>query len=177
MHRLFLGLRPPGAIRARLLSLMGGIPGARWQEDDQLHVTVRFIGAVDRPAAEDAVAAIDALRLPAAEAALCGTGAFDTRGRLNSVWAGLSPREPLERLHRKVDQALARMGLEPERRAYLPHITLARLNAPPEAAAAFLAAHAALASDPFAFDRLILFESRLGHGAARYEPVADWPLG
>ena len=44
MHRLFVALRPPRATREQLLDAMGGVPGARWQSDDQLHLTLRFIG-------------------------------------------------------------------------------------------------------------------------------------
>src|SRR5687768_8380838 len=58
MHRLFVGLRPPPAIRARLLALMGGVTGARWQDDSQLHLTLRFIGEVERPRAEDIATAL-----------------------------------------------------------------------------------------------------------------------
>lgn len=125
MLRLFVGLRPPAAIRAQLLALMGGIPGARWQDEEQLHITLRFIGDVDERAAEDAALALSSVRWPPLEAALDGVGTFDKRGRVHTVWAGLRLREGLAGLHRKIDQALVRAGQAPERRAYLPHITLA----------------------------------------------------
>lgn len=178
MHRLFVGLRPPAAIRARLLALMGGVHGARWQEDDQLHVTLRFIGEVERPRAEDAAAALGQVHFPAFEATLDGVGAFDDRrGRLNAIWAGLRPHDALAQLHRKVDQALLRVGVPPDRRAYLPHVTLARLSAPVDAARGFLETHAGLASPPFAFERFHLFESHLGRGSARYEMIESYRLG
>ncbi|MDG2535319.1 RNA 2',3'-cyclic phosphodiesterase [Sphingomonas sp. HITSZ_GF] len=176
MLRLFVGLRPPAAIRAQLLALMGGIPGARWQEDEQLHITLRFIGEVDERAAEDAALALSAVRWPPLEVALDGVGTFDTRGRVNAVWAGVRPREGLAGLHRKIDQALVRAGLAPERRAYLPHVTLARMNAPGEAVARFVEAHAGLASPAFPLAHFYLFESHLGHEAARYEAVERYPL-
>ncbi|MEC7933242.1 MAG: 2'-5' RNA ligase family protein, partial [Pseudomonadota bacterium] len=53
MHRLFVAIRPPAAIRSLLLSLSGGVEGARWQDDTQLHLTLRFIGEVDRHRAND----------------------------------------------------------------------------------------------------------------------------
>src|SRR3546814_10503522 len=58
MHRLFVAIRPPAAIRKALLSIMGGVEGARWQSDDQLHLTLRFIGEVDRHRADDIAAAL-----------------------------------------------------------------------------------------------------------------------
>ncbi len=176
MIRLFVGLRPPAPIRARLLGLMGGIPGARWQDDDQLHITLRFIGDVDERAAEDAALALSGVHGPALELTLEGAGTFEKRGRVNTLWAGVRPREPLAALHRKIDQALVRAGQPPEGRAYLPHITLARMNSPVEAVERFVEAHAGLASAPFTLDHFFLFESSLGHEGARYDAVARYPL-
>lgn len=176
MHRLFVGIRPPAAIRAQLLSLMGGVPGARWQDDAQLHCTLRFIGEVDRHAAEDIALALDGVRFPAFEVALDGVGQFDSRGRPNALWAGLRPHDALAQLHHKVDQAIVRMGQEPERRAYLPHITLARMNASAGTTDRFLEAHAGLTSSPFAVEHFLLFESTLGREGAAYEAVERYPL-
>ncbi|MCM8730651.1 RNA 2',3'-cyclic phosphodiesterase [Hephaestia sp. MAHUQ-44] len=180
MHRLFVGLRPPPHIRADLRAAMGGVQRAHWQDDDQIHLTLRFIGAVDRPVAEDVVAALDAVHAPAISATISGVGCFETRGRTDALWAGLAPNDPLAALHTKVDHALVRTGLEPERRACRPHITLARL---PRSATdtpdivRFLDRYAGLASAPFAFTHLTLFESHLGHDGARYTPIERWPLG
>lgn len=180
MHRLFVALRPPPAIRDALADVMDGIAGARWQDDDQLHVTLRFIGAVDRPVAEDVAAALSAIHAPAPTIAISGVGRFGQRGRSEALWAGIASPEPLAALHRKVDQALVRVGLEPERRAYLPHITLARLSRElrvgPEVEA-WLARNAGLTSEPFTIHHLVLYESHLGRSGASYEPIARWPLG
>ncbi|WP_404334432.1 RNA 2',3'-cyclic phosphodiesterase [Sphingomonas sp. MMS12-HWE2-04] len=177
MHRLFVGLRPPAAVRAQLLALMGGIPGARWQSDAQLHITLRFIGEVERPVAEDAALILSQVHAAPIEATIDGVGQFDSRGRPNAVWAGVRPHGPLAELHKKIDQALVRCGLEPERRAYLPHITLARMNAASGAADRFLAAQAGLTSAPFVLDHFLLFESQLGREGASYELVERYPLG
>lgn len=177
MHRLFVALRPPRAIRERLLGLMGGVPGARWQADEQLHLTLRFIGETDTHQAEDIAAALGSVRHAPLELRLEGCGMFDDRrGKPNALWAGASPRDPLAALHRKVDQAIVRAGLEPERRAYLPHITLARMPGSAGPVDRWLADHSALASEPFTIDAMALYESRLGHGGASYEPVARYPL-
>lgn len=176
MHRLFVGIRPPAAIRAQLLALMGGVHGARWQDDSQLHCTLRFIGEVDRHAAEDIAIALGGVRFPAFAVALDGVGQFDSRGRPNALWAGLRPHDALAQLHQKVDQAIVRVGQEPERRAYLPHITLARMNASAGATDRFLEAHAGLASPPFAVEHFLLFESTLGREGAVYQPVERYPL-
>lgn len=159
-----------------LLDVMGGVQNARWQDDDQLHVTLRFVGEVDARAAEDAAAALAGIRAAPLELRLSGCGRFDTRGRPNAIWAGLAPREPLAALHRKIDQALIRTGLAPERRAYLPHITLARLSGSAGPVDGFLADHAALTSPPFRVEHMTLYESTLGQGGAIYEPVERYAL-
>lgn len=180
MYRLFAALRPPPAIRAALAETMSGVPFARWQDDEQLHVTLRFIGEVDGRVAEDVALAVSQVHAPAPQVRLHGVGAFEKRGRADTLWAGLSPAEPLAALHRKVDQAAIRCGLPPEGRAFLPHITVARLprraGAGPEIAA-WRARHAALSSDPFALTHLVLYRSHLGAEGARYETIARWPLG
>ena len=156
---------------------MGGISGARWQSDDQLHLTLRFIGEIDRRRAEDVHAALGAVRQPPFEIRLSGAGFFGQRGKPDAVWAGVAPPEPLAALHRKIDQALVRAGLEPERRAYLPHITLARLNRGSGPIGGFLQQAGALASPPFPVDRFALFESDLTAERAVYSMLADYPLG
>lgn len=176
MHRLFVGLRPPPAIRARLLEAMGGIPGARWQSDEQLHLTLRFIGEVDRRTAEDAAHALATVHAASLTLRIEGVGQFDKRGRTNALWAGVRPHEGVAALHRKVDQALARAGLAPERRAYLPHVTLARMGGAAGPTDRWLADQAGLTSEPFTLSHFVLFESHLGHGGASYEAVGRYPL-
>ncbi|AJP73191.1 RNA 2',3'-cyclic phosphodiesterase [Sphingomonas hengshuiensis] len=176
MLRIFAGLALPGQIMSSLLATMGGIPGARWQSAEQLHLTLRFIGDVDRRVAEDIALALGQVSVPPITIALSGVGQFESRGRPNAVWAGVRPQAPLAALHRKIDQAVVRCGLPPEGRAYLPHVTLARMNAASGATDLFLETHAGLASPPFTLDHFILFESRLGHGGASYTPVERYPL-
>lgn len=179
MLRLFVALRPPAQIRRRLRETMAGVPGARWQDDEQLHLTVRFVGEVDERLADDLAAALAGVRAPAPAVALAGVGRFGDARRAHALWAGVAPHDALAALHRKVDAACVRAGLAPERRAYLPHITLARL--PRAAGVAFeldgwLADAAALASAPFTLPHLILYESRLGREGAHYDALARWPL-
>jgi 2'-5' RNA ligase len=176
VHRLFVAIRPPAVIRGDLLGLMEGVRGARWQDDEQLHLTLRFVGEVDARVAEDVAAALGTVRQPPFAVAIDGVGQFGSRGRANALWAGVRPHDALAHLHRKVDQALVRAGLEPERRAYLPHITLARFGRESGGLDAFLARHAGLRSDPFEVTGFALYESRLGHEGATYTIVERYPL-
>ncbi len=176
MHRLFVAIRPPREIRALLLATMGGISGARWQNDDQLHLTIRFIGEVDRHLAGDVLAALGAVHHPRFEIALDGLGTFERRGQPDAVWAGIAPHEPLRGLHKKVDQALARVGVAPDQRAYLPHITLARLKRGAGTVGNLLEQSGGVASAPFTVDHFALFESNLAPDGAVYTIVERFPL-
>ncbi|WBH17317.1 RNA 2',3'-cyclic phosphodiesterase [Sphingomonas radiodurans] len=179
MHRLFVALRPPSIIRDALVDTMDGVTDARWQDDEQLHLTLRFIGAVDRPVGEDVAASLTFIHAAAPTVSLAGVGQFDRRGKTDTLWAALMPHDALTALHHKIDQALVRIGLEPERRAFLPHITLARLARGANAEAeveCWLARHAGVTSAPFVLPHLILYESHLGRAGAEYEPIARWPL-
>lgn len=175
-HRLFVALRPPHAARAALIAAMHGISGARWQIDDQLHLTLRFIGEVDHHRAEDIAAALGALHTPAIMARIAGVDLFEHHGRPHMIWAGVEPHDAIAALHRKVDQLLTRVGVAPETRAFVPHVTMARLNRGSGPVAPFLALHSDLASAPFTFDHVTLYESEMGHGGSRYHPVARYPL-
>ncbi|TFI57374.1 RNA 2',3'-cyclic phosphodiesterase [Sphingomonas parva] len=177
MIRLFVAIRPPAAIRERLLGLMGGVRGARWQTDDQLHLTLRFIGDVDRHQAEDVDAALSSLHHPRFDLALDGIGAFDRRGAPTVLWAGVSPIAPLKSLHKKIDQALVRAGLEPERRAYAAHITLARIARGGGPVEPFLVGAGSVSSPPFPVDEFVLCQSHLTPAGAVYETVARYALG
>ncbi|MEG3164985.1 RNA 2',3'-cyclic phosphodiesterase [Sphingomonas sp. PB2P19] len=179
MIRLFVALRPPPAVRTQLAATMEGVIGARWQDDDQLHLTLRFIGEVERPLAEDITGTLGQIYAEAPTIALSGVGRFERRGATTTLWAGVTPHDALAALHRKVDQACIRAGLPAEHRAYLPHVTLARLarGAAGPDADRWIADHAGLASAPFALPHMMLYESVLTRDGARYEPVMRWPLG
>ncbi len=176
MHRLFVALRPPAPIRARLLALMGGVSGARWQDDDQLHLTLRFVGEVDGNKAEDLALALGGIHHSPVEIVLNGVGTFDRKGKIDTLWAGASPHDSLKALHHKIDHILVRYGLAADTRAYLPHITLARLNRRSGPVEAFLATHGGLSSELFQMDWFALYESSIGHGGARYDLIARYPL-
>lgn len=177
MHRLFVAIRPPEPVRARLLAAMGGIGGARWQNEDQLHLTLRFIGEVDRHQAEDVHAALGGVHHPGFEIALAGVGSFDRRGEPTTLWAAVAPQEPLRTLHKKVDQSIARVGIEPDRRAFAPHITLARLPRGSGPVGSFLEAAGRLTSPPFRVEDFCLYESRLTPEGAVYTVIERYLLG
>ena len=176
MHRLFAAIRPPEDIRDLLVDAMDDSADFRWQQDEQLHLTLRFVGEVERPVAEDLASALAKIRSAPFELRVHGTGRFEQRNS-GALWAGAEPKAPVAALAAKVERVCQSVGLEPERRAYHPHITLARWKGRrTREVADFLERTRGLASDPFQVDRFILFESRLSRHGAHYEEVASYPL-
>ena len=176
MHRLFVAIHPPRFIRGQLLALMGGVRGARWLDESQLHLTLRFIGEVGRHLADDVHAALGAIHHPRFEIALDGLRVFDRRGEPATLWAGVAPHEPLKSLHKKIDQACLRVGVEPDRRAYLPHITLARLGRGGGPVQPILEAAGGVSSTPFPVDEFRLYESELTPDGAVHSLVERYRL-
>jgi 2'-5' RNA ligase len=155
---------------------MVGVPGARWQDDDQLHLTLRFIGQVDRHRASDVAAALGSVHHRVLKLALDGLGEFQRKGFIDTLWVGVRPHDELRTLHNKIDQALARVGVPPEGRAYLPHITLARFNRGASSIGGQLSVSPLLTDMSFEVRDFCLFESELGAGGAVYPVIERYPL-
>ena len=176
MIRLFVALELPEAVRDRLVGLEGGVPGARWAHDDQLHLTLRFIGEVPENVGHDVDDALASIRAPGFELELAGVGEFGGKNP-RALWAGVRPNAALVHLQKKVETALQRIGLEPETRKFSPHVTLARMrSAPREKVVAFLSHYALFSSGPFPVNRFVLFSSHQGSGGSVYHAERTYPL-
>src|SRR5207245_4287442 len=116
------------------------------------------------------------IRSPPFELRITGTGRFEQRSS-GALWAGVEPKAPVAALAAKVERACVAVGLEPERRTFHPHITLARWKGRRgHEVARFLERTRGLSSEPFEVTDFILFESRLSRRGAHYEQVASYPL-
>jgi 2'-5' RNA ligase len=177
--RLFVALDLPWSVRDRLSGLSGaGIQGARWVPAENYHVTLRFIGETPGHVAEEIDHSLAALKAPSFNLTLAGIGTFSKSGRGSALWVGVERTPELDRLRSKIETALQRCGLEPERRRFQPHVTLARLDNASEAkVAAFMQSHNLFRSDPVTVEHFTLFSSRLGKDQAVYTPEVEYPLG
>ena len=176
MHRLFVGIRPPEHIRDLLLDAMDDSPEFRWQDDEQLHLTLRFVGSVDRPQAEDLAHVLGRLHSQTYSLRIAGVGSFDHRNS-GALWAGVDPKAPVSTLAAKIERACQSIGLAPERRAYHPHITVARWSGRRSSETrAWLERQAGLNSAPFEVTEFILFESHLSRHGAHYDEIARYSL-
>lgn len=177
MIRLFVALVLPGAVCRWLSALAGGIPGARWVEEENLHLTLRFLGETEDGRVDDLVTALQRIDTPAFPLALHGVGQFGGDRKARALWAGVAASPALAHLQAKVESAVVRAGFPPETRKFLPHVTLARLkDAPPDRVGRFLAAHALLQPPPFTVDAFHLFESLPGRGGSVYLTLERFSL-
>lgn len=177
MIRLFVGLSLPDPMAERLAGLVIGIPGARWIERRNLHITLRFIGDVENGLGRDIHDALAELYAPAPEIAITGFGTFGSR-QPRALWAAVDKNPELIHLQNKIETAMLRLGLPPEPRKFTPHVTLARLKgAPVTRIQQFIAGHSPVRLGPEPAEGFTLFRSHLGRAGAEYEIVADYPLG
>ena len=177
MKRLFVALELPPSIIEALGALCEGVPGARWSNDDQFHLTLRFIGEVDRVAFEDIAHELGAIEADALELELAGVGHYPPRGAPRVLWAGIRPNKALLALQARIESAVTRAGQPPEGRKFSPHITLARMrNAPLDRVSAFLMRHGLFATEAFEVDAFHLYSSRMTPSGSHYEIEASFPL-
>jgi 2'-5' RNA ligase len=155
---------------------MGGVAGARWQRDDQLHLTLRFIGEVDPSAVDDIISALSSVRHKPVELSFSDFGTFQRKERVDTLWLGVKPVEILTLLHRKIDRSLVQIGLAPEHRAYVPHVTIARFGRNISDLAAFLETGASFSCPAFTLDSFHLYASFTGKDGSVYEPVQSFRL-
>ena len=176
MPRIFTGLEIPDNV-AQLLSMMrGGLPGARWIDPENYHVTLRFIGDVDDQTEREVASLLGRVRRKPFELRFDAISSFGGR-RPRAVIATLAQTAALMELQAEHERLMQRVGLEPEGRKYTPHVTLARLrDSSSRQVAEYLTARAHYRSLPFEVSRFVLFSSRSSVGGGPYVVEAAYPL-
>jgi RNA 2',3'-cyclic 3'-phosphodiesterase len=176
MPRLFTGLEIPADVGRSLAMLRGGLPGARWIDPENYHLTLRFIGDVDDVVATEVASLLGKVRRNAFELRLDGLISFGGR-KPRAVVASVSPQQPVVELQAEHKRLLQRVGLEPEGRKYIPHVTMARLrDSSSRQVADYLSTQAAFRSMAFMVSRFVLFSSRASVGGGPYVVEAAYPF-
>jgi 2'-5' RNA ligase len=176
MPRIFTGLEIPAEISQSLAMLRGGLPGARWIDPENYHVTLRFIGDVDDATALEVASLLGRVRRTAFELQFDALSSFGGR-RPRAVIAALAPTPALMELQSEHERLMQRVGLEPEGRKYTPHVTLARLrDSSSRQVAEYLATRALVRAPPFHVSRFVLFSARASVGGGPYVVEAAYPL-
>ncbi len=178
MIRLFVAVALPESVRLDLAALAGGIPGARWVEAQNMHVTLQFIGDIEEGLAHDIDLSLEAIEAPPFELRLEGIGYFGPARAARLVHVGVQRSNALNFLRDKIESAVVRAGLPPDERKFLPHVTLARLkDAPASRVVDFIADHNLFRAGPIAVDHFTLFSSFHGRTGPIYRPERIYPLG
>lgn len=176
MPRLFIGLEIPETVAAQLARLRGGLPGARWVDPADYHLTIRFIGDIDRRLANainDELADLDAEPI---RVRITGLGVFGG-DKPHSLHAGIEPSRSLIALNAESERRLRRLGLPPEPRKFVPHVTLARLRgASTLDLADYLQTHDHPSGVEFIAAHFALFSARDMVGGGPYLVEATYPL-
>jgi 2'-5' RNA ligase len=176
MLRLFTGLEIPADIGQSLSLLRGGLPGARWIDPENYHVTLRFIGDVDDTIAHEIASMLERVRREPFEMRVEDLISFGGR-KPRAIVATLGSARALMELQAEHERLMQRVGLEPEGRKYVPHVTLARLrDSSSRQVADYLALRAPFRSPLFAVSRFVLFSSRASVGGGPYVVEAAYPL-
>jgi 2'-5' RNA ligase len=176
MPRLFTALEVPREAALSLSLLRGGLPGARWVDVENYHITLRFIGDVEGHVADEIANALDRIRRPAFSLKLSGVGAFGSK-KPHSIHATVAPSPELMQLQAEIERICQRLGLPADPRKFVPHVTLARLRNPSALdIATYLSARGNFATLPFKVGRFVLMSSKDSVGGGPYVVEDAWPL-
>lgn len=176
MPRLFTALEIPRPLAESLARLRGGLPGARWVDVENYHITLRFIGDVDDAFAHEAANALAFIRRPVVSVTIDQLSSFGG-DKPRAIVARARPEPALMELQAEQERLLRRLGAPPEARKFAPHVTLARLRgASTSAVAAYLGARGYFPPLVFMASRFVLYSSRASMGGGPYIVEAEYPL-
>ncbi|AQS89250.1 2'-5' RNA ligase [Neoasaia chiangmaiensis NBRC 101099] len=173
--RLFTALDIAPPQKKVLASMRGSLPGAIWLPPESYHVTLRFLGEIEsRHTAEEIDFALSRITAVPFALQLNGTG-LTTTGRGRKLWIGVERSDELLRLQARIESALRRIGLVPDKRRFQPHVVIAHL--PDDTLVErWMQIHNLGRYDPMPIDRFALFESHRGPDAPHYENCAEYLL-
>ncbi len=177
MPRLFIALEIPAEVATGLTLHRGGLSGARWIEPSDYHITLRFLGDVDRRMANDIDYMLSDLTAYPFEVTLDALGSFGG-DKPRALFARAQPGKALTDLQADLERQMRRLGLPAEARKFVPHVTLARLrDTTPVELAHFLSLHPIVRPFTFTARRVALMSSRDSIGGGPYVLEAAYPLG
>lgn len=182
--RAFIAIELTHEVHERLVAVKRELvrhrAAVRWVRDDNLHLTIKFLGDVSAEALESLHGELTALlrATPPLAATVCGLGVFPDTRRPRVVWAGVTC-PGLGTVAAAVDAAAVRIGVAPETRPFSAHVTLGRVSGPARWAplGREIAARAAEAFGACAIAALVAVRSDLRPDGALYTKLWSIPFG
>jgi len=183
--RVFVAIPVAGLVEEALREVLGRYRSedwpVKWARPDGLHLTVKFLGAVEPERLVEIEGALGGASVgtPALPFSLVELGAFPGFARARVIWAGLESGAALELLVDRVERACASLGFPLEGRPFRPHVTLGRVREGARLPASAIQAleHTAMPAASYVADRMVLYESKTGPGGSAYVVRATFPLG
>lgn len=134
--RSFIAIELPRNLKTAISRLQeqlktGSTAPVRWVNPDNTHLTLKFLGDIDTAVVDDITKALgEAARgVPSILLGAEGLGAFPNNNRVQVVWVGLTGElDKLQKLQQRIDKELTPLGFPPEKRAFSPHLTIARIR-------------------------------------------------
>lgn len=180
MIRLFAGLDLPESIKENLSQLQKGLPEALWRPQNKMHLTLRFIGNLEEPVAEEVLKELRYVRFPAFHYSLKGIGYFEKAGVPHHIWAGVDEDKAIHELHDKIDSAVKKAGAGQEDKfKFIPHVTLGKLyGADRDDVFKYIQANNLFHTDRFEAHSFILYQSiaRENGEGKYYKEIEEFPL-
>lgn len=180
MIRCFLALSLPDDVSDALMDVQDGVRNARWIEEENLHLTLAFLGECTPSQLTELDAELGRLRIDPFDLTPFGVGAFGG-GKPHTLYAGLEASEPLTRVQAKIAHVVRESDIgatAPQRRKFHPHITLARCGGGviPAQAIDWTLRHARFSGPSFPVHGFGLYRSDLGTGAPIYTELVQYPF-
>ena len=176
MPRLFTGIEIPHAVRQQLSALRGGLLGARWIDEENYHLTLRFMGDIDETYAHSVADELARVVRPSLCVTLDNLSTFGG-DRPRAIIARAQANPQLAALQTEHERIIRRVGLPAETRKFVPHVTLARLRSTSSNAVAnYLSSRGLFVALSFQVERFVLYSSRASTGGGPYLIEAEYPL-
>lgn len=173
--RIFIAVPLPDAVKSTLKNLQASADNIRWQPPRQLHITLKFLGAISEEDLQLLKSELADLSQPSFALRLSQWGTFPEKGQPSVIWVGVEPGQKITALHEKVENICSALGFDADERPFVPHITLGRpKNATRKQVSSIM-------RDPEPVEFLIrhfgIYKSELSPEGARHSLIKKYPLG
>ena len=180
MIRCFLAISLPDDVSDALMDVQDGVRNARWIDEENLHLTLAFLGDCTPSQLTELDVELGRLRVEPFDLAIAGAGTFGG-AKPHTLYAGLAESEPLARLHSRIGRVIREAGIKEatagQTRKFHPHVTLAKCGGGvfPAQAIDWTLRHARLTAPPFTVYGFGLYRSDLGVRTAIYTELVTYP--
>lgn len=175
--RIFIAIPIPQVAKDKLAELKQSIEGVRWQQKEQIHLTLKFLGETDLQRVKELQAQLDKIKHPPFTMTLRGFGCFPKGKYPRIFWIGISENPAVVGLHQKVEEVCTSMGFDAVDHSFKPHVTLARMKGVSmKDIIPLINQHQEFRISDLRISKFVLYESTLDTNGATHNPVKKFNL-